>query len=71
MNALLLSQETFPTQLVSFCSLPRPQEGGRDGERSSVALPCMFEGQAPHPGELSGVITGLALLQARMGNKVS
>lgn len=70
MNALLLSQETFPTQLLSLCSLPSPREGGSDSERSSIALPCMFQGQAPHPGELSRVITGLALLQARVGNEV-
>lgn len=70
MNAPLLSQETFPTPLLSPGSLPRPRRGGGDSERSSVALPCVFQGQAPHPGELGGVIAGLALLHARVGNEV-
>lgn len=61
-NALLLSQETFTTQLLSLSPLPSPWEGDSDNEHSSIALPCVFQGQALHPEELSGVVTGLALL---------
>lgn len=43
---------------------PQARQRGSDSRRSSIALPCVFQGQAPHPEELR------ALLHARVGNEV-